>query len=137
MRPIPGFESPEKSLNSKIFEYLLNLQKCAVQLRMNHWQTESYAEHMATDGFITVITAFVDALGESTIGELGRPKINTVNLTISDRSITSTKWVLESIKTETDELVNELRVTEFEGLLALVGDFDAELKKALYLITLG
>ena len=137
MRPMPTIEGPEKSLNSKIFDYLLNLQKCAIQLRMNHWQTESYAEHMATDAFIGEINGFVDALGESTIGELGRPRINTVTLNISDRSITSTKWVLESIKSETDELVNELRVTEFEGLLALVGDFDAVLKKALYLITLG
>lgn len=137
MRPMPNIESPEKSLNSKIFDYILKLKQCSVQLKMNHWQTESYAEHKATDSFVGAIDDFADALAESTMGELGRPRINTFTLTISDRSITSSKWVLESIKSETDELINELRVTEFEGLLALAGDFDVELKKTLYLITLG
>ena len=125
------------SLNDKIFSYLLKLQQHAAQLRMNHWQTESFAEHKATDGFIGAIYDFVDSLAESSMGEFGRPRISTVNLSVSDMSTTSTKWVLENIKEETLEILSELKVTEYEGLLALVGDFDAELKKVMYLITLG
>lgn len=132
-----GVEPLQKSLKDKIFDYLMNLQKWEIQLRINHWQTDSYAEHKATDTAIGGIHSFVDALGESAMGEFGRPKINTNHITISDRNITSTKWVLESIKTETSEILSELKTTEYEGLLALVGDFDAELKKYLYLITLG
>ena len=143
----PAFENPRfgaprdleptKSLNSLIFEYISKLQQASLQLRMNHWQTESYAEHKATDGFIGELNDFIDSLGESTIGELGRPRINTQTLTVSDINITSTKWVIESIKTETQKIIEELRVSEFEGLLALLGDFDAVVKKTAYLITLG
>lgn len=137
MRPTPIIEGPEKSLSSRIFEYILGLQKSATQLKMNHWQTESYAEHKANDKFVKILLNFADDFAEAAMGELGRPKINTFPMTISDRSITSTKWVLENIKSETNEIIQELRISEFEGLLALVGDFDAELKKAIYLITLG
>ena len=137
MPRLPFPDEVQLSLKDKIFSYLINLQGYSLQLRMNHWQTESFAEHKATDKAISSINKFVDELGESSMGEFGRPKINNTHVSVSDRNITSTKWVLESIKSETNEIIAELKVTEFEGLLALVGDFDAELKKYLYLITLG
>jgi hypothetical protein len=127
----------QKSLKDKLFDYLMKLQQSAAQLKMNHWQTESFAEHKATDGFVDAIYASMDAIAESTMGEFGRPKMNTVNLTVSDINITSTKWVLESLKSETSEIIAELKTTEYEGLLALVGDFDGELKKVMYLTTLS
>lgn len=131
------WRSEQNPLNDKIFEYLMRLQQQANQLRMNHWQTESYAEHKATDELIGEVYSFVDELAESTMGQFGRPKINTTHLTVSDIGITSTKWVIESICADTEEMLAELKVTPHEGLIALTGDFHAVVKKFLYLITLG
>ena len=135
--PVNRWDSPQKSLKDKIFDYIIKLNQAALQLRINHWQTESYAEHKATDKFIGEIYSFIYSLAESTMGEMGRPKFNTTHLSVSDLSITSTKWVLESIKNDTFEILAELKVTDYEGLLSLTADFDLKLKKVIYLITLG
>lgn len=139
MRRVPLFGAPpepEKSLQNRIFEYILQVQQSAIQLKMNHWQTESLSEHKTLDKIFEGLHEFADELAESTMGEFGRPKITTTHLTISDRTITSAKWTLDNLKESTQDLIEELRVSGHEGLLALLGDFDAQLKKYLYLITL-
>lgn len=126
----------QKLLVDKLFEFILQLQQGAAQLKMNHWQTKNYAEHKITDNFINTIIKYIDKIAETTIGELGRPKINTTHLTISDNSITSTIWVLNLLKQYTQNIIEEIRLTKYEGILDLLGEFDAKLKKTIYLSSL-
>lgn len=123
-----------KTKVNKVFDYIFALHQCAAQLKVNHWQTTSYAEHKATDAFIKVLHKTADELAESAMGEFGRPKINSTHITVTDNTITSTRWTLDTIKQKTEEISEEVK--EFAGLLAIVDDFDAELKKAMYLATL-
>ena len=126
----------EQSLINKIFTFILVLQQAALQLKMNHWQTISFSEHKSTDAFVKVLHKYSDAIAESAMGEFERPKINSSHINVTDISITSTRWVLDTVRQKTNDIIAELRVSGNEGLLTLAGDFDAEFKKAIYLSTL-
>ena len=123
-------------LQMKTFTFLMSLMGYNNQLRMNHWQTTSYAEHKLTDDVMGSLTGFIDAIGETVLGTFGRPKINTVSTNISDIAISSTDYVLKCISEAVKEMVRIYKETEYEGIFALIGDLEGDVKKFLYLATL-
>lgn len=124
------------SLIDKTFDSIIILLGFRNQIKMNHWQTASYAEHKMTDDLIESLDDFIDQLAESTIGSYGRPKINTKINNLSDNSITSTTYALSCISKCICELLQAYEQTNNEGLIALLGDFDANIKKFIFLNTL-
>jgi len=123
-------------LQMKTFTFLMSLMGYNNQLRMNHWQTTSYAEHKLTDDAMGSLTGFIDAIGEAALGTFGRPKINTVSTNISDIAISSTDYVLKCIDEAVKEMVMIYKETEYEGIFALIGDLEGDVKKFLFLATL-
>ncbi len=130
---VSGSDNP---LREKTFSYLIHLMGCRDQLRINHWQTTSYAEHNMTDGFIGSISGYVDSIGEATLGALGRPTITSQSNLISDINMVSSKAIIDKVQDLTSEMLAEYKVTENEGIIALLGDFDADIKKFKFLATL-
>lgn len=124
------------SLQEKTFDFLLNLMEYRDQLRMNHWQTTSYAEHKMTDGLIGEVTAYVDSIGEAALGVFGRPTITTKSCSISDINMCPSKKVLESLEGDVLEMLAEYKVTEHEGIISLLGELEAIVQKFKYLSTL-
>jgi DNA-binding ferritin-like protein len=124
------------SLSEKTFDFLICMMGCRDQLRMNHWQTKSYAEHKMTDDLMGDLSEYIDELGEAALGEFGRPTITSTHNMITDMGITSTKSVLEKLCSGTRELIAEYKITEIEGILAILGELDADLKKYKFLSTL-
>jgi DNA-binding ferritin-like protein len=106
------------------------------QLRMNHWQTFSYAEHKTTDNIIKTLNGYIDKIGETALGIFGRPKMNSMSNTISDINIVSTEHVIEQTCDETKALLEECRVTDNTGITVLLEDMVVELDKFKYLVTL-
>jgi len=128
--------SGETELLEKTFLFLIKLMAYRNQLRMNHWQTTSYSEHKLTDDAIETLTESIDAIGETALGTLGRPQINTTTTNISDINIVSTKTVLETVCSDVKEMLAEYKVTEYEGIIALLGELDAGINKYKFLSTL-
>jgi len=127
---------PENLLD-KSFGFLIKLMGYRNQIRMNHWQTKCYAEHKMTDEMLSLLDSNIDKIGECVIGAFGRPKINTISNNISDIAIASTEYILNCICKDLLEMINYYKDCNQEGILALLGDFDAEIKKLTYLSTLS
>lgn len=123
-------------IKDKTFTFLIKLMGFRNQLRINHWQTKSYAEHKLTDSVIELLDKYIDSIGESALGIFERPKLNTISTNISDIAIFTTKWVLEKMCEETREMLAEYKVTEYESIINLLGELDAEIYKSKYLLTL-
>lgn len=133
---IVGIAIESGSLQDQTFIFLVKLMGYRNQLRMNHWQTKSYAEHKMTDKLIDSLTDFIDEIGEAALGTFGRPKINTVSSNISDISIASTDYILKCLNTDVMNMIELYKETEYEGIFALLGELDADVKKFIYLSTL-
>ena len=133
-------ESKEESkgidnLKDDTFNFLLKVLGYRNQLRVNHWQTEIFSEHKMTDDLMEVIDEKVDAIGESTLGIFGRPKIQKQDTEVTDIKDISTKEIIENIHKGLCELVEQYKETEHEGIISLLGDFCAEIEKFKYLST--
>lgn len=126
----------DNELREKTFLFLIKLMAYRNQLRMNHWQTTSYAEHKWTDKFMEDLTGFIDTIGEYALGALGRPQINTTSTNISDINIVGSKAVLDAIEVDVQEMLAEYKITEFEGMVAVLGELDSSVKKFKFLSTL-
>jgi DNA-binding ferritin-like protein len=126
----------DNELREKTFLFLIKLMAYRNQLRMNHWQTTSYAEHKWTDKFMGDLTEFIDTIGEYALGALGRPQINTTSTNISDINIVGSKAVLDAIEEDVQEMLAEYKITEFEGMVAVLGELDSSVKKFKFLSTL-
>ncbi|MFW6310999.1 MAG: DUF5856 family protein [Nanoarchaeota archaeon] len=131
-----GKREGENSLIDKSFFFLIKLMGYRNQLRMNHWQTLSYAEHKMTDKLIDALTKYTDSIGEVVLGTLGRPQISTISTNISDIKIVSTNNILERLDIDVKEMLAEYKITEYESVIALLGELDATVKKFKYLSTL-
>jgi DNA-binding ferritin-like protein len=123
-------------LQEKTFDFLVNLMGYRDQLRMNHWQTTSYAEHKWTDKLIGDLTDFIDDIGESTLGVFGRPTITTKSCSISDINMFPSKKVLEKLECDVHEMLAEFKVTKHEGIIAQLGELEATVQKYKFLSTL-
>jgi len=131
-----SFFDGNESILDKSFSYLISLIGYRDQLRINHWQTISYAEHKLTDEAISIISEYIDKIGEAVLGILGRPKINTRENSISDISICSTEYTLKCICDLNKEMISVFKETEYEGIFSLLGELEAEINKFTYLSTL-
>jgi hypothetical protein len=123
-------------LREKTFEFLVCMMGCRDQLRMNHWQTTSYAEHKMTDDLMGTLDDLIDKLGEATLGQFGRPQITTLTNNVSDINIVSSKSVIAKLEEGAREMLAEYKVTECEGIVNLLGELDTEIQKFKYLSTL-
>lgn len=105
------------------------------QAHIFHWQTESYAQHMAFGGFYDAYLLLVDKLAEALIGIHGRPTFMEAETEFSGYSEENVRVFFE----EAYEL--------FTGAgMKLAGDYDeiknvideilAEIDKLKYLLTL-
>jgi len=131
-----GIAFKSESLLDKTFIFLMKLMGYRNQLRMNHWQTKSFAEHKLTDEMLETLDDFIDRIGENTLGLFGRPKINTASTNISDNAIVSTQYVLKCIEEELCELICLYKEADHESMVALLGEFDSDVQKFKFLSTL-
>lgn len=133
---IMGISLESDNLQDQTFIFLIKLMGYRNQLRMNHWQTTSYAEHKMTDDLMGTLTEYIDKIGESALGTFGRPKINTISTNVSDISIVTSEYIIKCIDSDVKEMIDLYKETEYEGIFATLGELDADVKKFLFLCTL-
>lgn len=103
------------------------------QLRILHWQTESYARHIAYENVYEALEGHADDFIEVYQGKNGRIKISCQPVLLNvDEDIN------DFIDNHVNYLSNDLPITEEDiDLLAIRDEMVKELNKLKYLLTLS
>lgn len=108
---------------------LLRIQN---QLKVYHWQTNSYAKHMAFGGAYDGLGALIDDFVEILMGIEGIVAIAPLKLA-NKNQLDEKEFILESI-----EIIKEFKssLEEYPDLLNIADEMIAVLGKLKYLLTL-
>jgi hypothetical protein len=71
--PKGGEKNGSKASSSKTNQISKMVLQNMIQAKLLHWQTQSYSEHKALDGFFESFIGLSDNLVESIMGKYGRP----------------------------------------------------------------
>lgn len=117
-----------------LIELFLTLQG---QLKIYHWQTESYAQHIAFGGAYETLDGLIDTFIEVYMGKHGRIKAKE-NFQFSlvnhnDNCKDNLEAFVEVFTEDFSKAIDEKDV----DLLSLRDDILAELNKLMYLLTLS
>ena len=109
------------------------------QIKLFHWQTNSYAEHKALDNLFSGLTELTDGLVESGMGKFGRPKVGATqsNITLANYQEGCLAEFLDSlIYCYAEECKNGLDPKKDSDLLNILDEMIALVNQTKYLITL-
>ena len=117
---------------------VLNLLKLATQLRIFHWQTDSYAQHQAFGGAYEALSELIDRLVEVHQGKHGKIKYQTpAGLEISNSEDLSAQDILTEVTDYLSTNFTELHdPVKDSDCLNIRDEIVAELNKLKYLLTL-
>ena len=108
------------------------------QLKVYHWQTDSYAQHQAFGGAYDAFTGHIDQFVEEFMGQYSRImnkegfKVESSNITDKDPE----KFIEEYISFLVTELPKGIKPTD-TNLLNIRDEMLGELQKLKYLLTLN
>ena len=108
------------------------------QMKIFHWQTDSYAQHQAFGAIYDELSDLIDTFVEVCMGKHGRPQFNQ-GLTISLLDLTSVD-IMEYIDSVVEFLVSLTNVydTQYDSdLLNIRDEMLAEFNKLKYLLSLS
>jgi len=117
-------------------EILILLLQTQEQARILHWQTTSYAKHMAFGGFYDALTPLIDQLIECYQGKHGRIYLNDNNtLTLKDISDDFDTLLSDLSDSLSNDLPSKIDESDTD-LLNIRDEILAEINKLEYLLTL-
>jgi len=109
------------------------------QLKINHWQTESYAEHQALGGTYDALTGLIDEFVEVFMGKYGRV-VNKGGFSLDVKNLKempSDQLADNYIKFLVEELPSKLDPKKDTDLLNIRDEMLSSLNKLKYLLTLN
>lgn len=110
------------------------------QIKLHHWQTESYSCHKATDETIEKLDKLTDRYVEVYMGKYGRPKMTSANNTVRVTNMsepTFERLIKSCIEYVINELVpNKGSKAKDSDLTTIRDEILAELNQLLYLLSL-
>ncbi len=109
------------------------------QMRLLHWQTNSYAEHNAFGGFYDAADDLIDKLVEAIQGKYGRIMLGGIDaIQVSDYSNLKLNIFLMDMETfyTTEIWVCGLEMTKDAEIENILQEIRAEIQKLKYLLTL-
>ena len=117
---------------------VLNLLKLVTQLRIFHWQTDSYAQHKAFGNAYESLSDLIDKLVEVHQGKYGRIVYTSpAGLEISNSEDLSVQNILTEVVEYLTSHFNELHdQVKDSDCLNIRDEMVAELNKLKYLLTL-
>ena len=117
---------------------ILNLLKLVTQLRIFHWQTDSYAQHNAFGNAYENLSELIDKLVEVHQGKYGRVVYTSpAGLEISNSEDLNVQEILTEVADYLTTNFNELHdPVKDSDCLNIRDEMVAELNKLKYLLTL-
>lgn len=109
------------------------------QFRLLHWQTTSYAEHMAFGGFYTAVDPIIDKLLEAIQGKYGRIMLGGIDsIQISDYSNLKLNVFMMDIDTffSTEIYLCGIDKSKDAEIENIIQELTGEIDKLKYLMTL-
>ncbi len=102
--------------------------------KINHFNTESFARHKATDEFYVKITNHIDRFVEVLIGRYNiKPLINNINV---DNKYLSDTGIVEYFKISRNILTKLDKIFKDTSLLTIRDEIIADINNTLYLFNL-
>lgn len=111
----------------------------SAQIKLFHWQTNSYAEHKALDSMFLEFIQLTDGLVESIMGKYGRPNFGGHNceLNVLDYSQENLEKYLESIyHCYSKDCKEDLNQKDDSEILNIIDEIIALIDKTRYLLSL-
>lgn len=108
------------------------------QIKIYHWQTLSYARHIASNDLLTKLDTNLDQFVEVYIGKYGRPKFSgkTANIHLTNfHDKDAPALIRDAIHWLENSLSKKLKKTDTD-LLNIRDTIIADLNQVLYLFTL-
>lgn len=107
-------------------------------IKLFHWQTSSYAAHMASDALFASLVEKTDAFVEQYMGRHGRVNMGQRGVGITLRNVSKGQMVraLRLWDTFLARFPSRLLAQTDYNLLALRDDIQGDIRKAAYLLTL-
>lgn len=105
------------------------------QIHLIHWQTNVYAEHMATGALYDFVHDFKDGVIEKLMGYTGKKPRAFRMLPIVDTPTTS--LVVTELKTWAKELADYANSMGYSDIENMAQDLSGNAAKTLYLLTLS
>jgi len=107
------------------------------QLKIYHWQTKSYAEHIAFGKAYDNLDSLIDKLIEVYMGKNGVPRAKLkFNIELDNYDENHTLFVKDFIHNINNDLKSNLSMENDSELLNIIDEIVAELEQLLYLLTL-
>lgn len=121
-------------MSAEMIQFMMTLRD---QVKVYHWQTESYARHKATDDLAGSLDESIDKFVETYMGKYGRPKFTARTGTIRVQNFhdkNAPALLREAVAWLTHKLPKHLKSTDTD-LLNIRDEIVGELNKTLYLFT--
>ena len=115
--------------------FFLNLRN---QIKLHHWQTRSYARHVATDAMVEKLDKNMDSFVEVYIGKYNRPKLSGKNAVITLRNMTEpgmNRFIHAAVRYLQGPVSKSLQPSDTD-LFNLRDEMIADLHQLQYLFTL-
>lgn len=110
------------------------------QVKIYHWQTQSYSRHIASDGLTATLDTLIDTFVEVYMGKYGRPKL-TGKTSVLPLENFSEKSAAKMIDGATNwiqhKMSKKLHPQNDTDLINIRDEIVAELNKIRYLFTLN
>jgi len=116
----------------KVFFHML------MNIRLYHWQTGSYARHVASGNLYDILSGLIDKFVEVYMGRYGRPMLEDGSINVSVKEMSDEKaheYMQEYIYFLKREIPKHVKSTDTD-LLNIRDEMLAEFDKILYLFTL-
>ena len=123
-------------MSSKDVHFLFVLRN---QIKLYHWQTRSYARHVATDNVLKELDELIDQYVEVYMGKYGRPKLGGPDAIIRLQNLSeagATKLVKSAVNYLMGPFVKHLDKSKDTDLLNLRDEMVGHLHQLSYLFTL-
>jgi hypothetical protein len=108
------------------------------QIKIYHWQTKSYARHIASDDLVKKLDTNIDQFVEVYIGKYGRPRFSgkTAVIRLSNHSNKDAEMLVDDAIAWLGSLSSRLDKRKDTDLLNIRDTIVADLNQVKYLFTL-
>ncbi len=122
-------------MSGKDIQFLFTLR---TQIKLYHWQTNSYSRHKATDSAVDTLDEHIDKYVEVYSGKYGRPKLRGTQGNVTVKNLNEKQivtFIQTAVKLLTTSFVASLDKTDTD-LFNIRDEMLGDLHQLLYLFSL-